>query len=439
MDGWWQDWHGEEQAGTCMRICMPATGMLQHNHVICLHVHARSPHIGPLPPAVVTHIHNTKMAELATPGRHSAAAQEAPAQQAGQLRRSASDSQLGALRWVDVHSGSSRGDLEPASSSGLGGEQGRQGAPGAAGSGHGRSAATSSSQQQEGWAGSGPQEEQPWWQRLASSLGAAQQQESAMAPVAGCAAPLRRVQSAPELALGQEGGAQYAVPVRMRQRQPQRQQQRGSGRSGKSSSSSSKAQGSKRGGTAGAAAGGSSAAAGGPHEVLPYRLQAVAHSLGAAAVMMYAVVCRMRGQPHRLRRLVLMSPAGFHSPIPGVRRGFGWAAVRLSAMGPVVASWNRLCKLHVRMLFNYITAIASPPHSCPTGHAALQVPVPAAGLAGGPHPAAAGPRAGHAPALPAAALHHLQVQQGVWAVTLWQLCWGAGAGAAWQLRYMYAG
>ncbi|KAI7841938.1 hypothetical protein COHA_004465 [Chlorella ohadii] len=267
--------------------------------------------------AVVTHIHNTKMAELAMPGRHSAAAQEAPAQQAGQLRRSASDSQLGALRWVDVHSGSSRGDLEPASSSGLGGEQGWHGASGApaAVGGHGGSAATSSSQQQEGWTGGGQQEEQPWWQRLASGLGVAQQQESAMAPVAGCAAPLRRVQSAPELALGQEGGAQYAVPVRMRQRQPQRQQQRGSGRNAKSSSS--KAQGSKRGDTAGAAAGGSSAAAGGPHEVLPYRLQAVAHSLGAAAVMMYAVVCRMRGQPHRLRRLVLMSPAGFHSPIPG--------------------------------------------------------------------------------------------------------------------------
>jgi hypothetical protein len=254
--------------------------------------------------AVVTHIHNTKMAELATPGRHSAAAQEAPAQQAGQLRRSASDSQLGALRWVDVHSGSSRGDLEPASSSGLGGEHGRQSM--AAGGSEG--AAASSSQQQEG--------EQPWWQRLSSSLGTAQQQEVPMAPVATGAAPLRRVQSAPELSLGQEGAAPYAVPVRMRQRQPKQQQKQQQ----RSKSSTSKAQAGKSSSAASSAPSSSAAAAaaaGGPHAVLPYRLQAVAHSLGAASVMMYAVVCRMRGQPHRLRRLVLMSPAGFHSPIPG--------------------------------------------------------------------------------------------------------------------------
>lgn len=51
-------------------------------------------------------------------------------------------------------------------------------------------------------------------------------------------------------------------------------------------------------------------------EALPYRLQAVGHSLGAACLLMYAVCCRMRGQPHRLRRLVLLSPAGFHPRIP---------------------------------------------------------------------------------------------------------------------------
>ena len=268
------------------------------------------------PHAVVTHIHNTKMAELANPGRHSAAAQEAPAQQAGQLRRSASDSQLGALRWVDVHSGSSRGGLEPASSSGLGGEQGRQ--AGAAAAGHEGDAAASSSQPPAEQAGGGSKEEgQPWWQRFTSSLGGVPLQEAAIAPVAGGAEPLRRVLSAPEplLSLGQEGAVQYAVPVRMRQRQRQPQQRRAGG---SSKSSSGKAQGSKGSSTA---ASNSSAAAEGPHEVLPYRLQAVAHSLGAASVMMYAVVCRMRGQPHRLRRLVLMSPAGFHSPIPGVRLG----------------------------------------------------------------------------------------------------------------------
>lgn len=271
-------------------------------------------------PAVVTHIHNTKMAELAAPGRHSAAAQEAPAQQAGLLRRSASDSQLDALRWVHVRSGSSRGDLEPAGSAGLGGEQGRQGT-----AAEGSAAASSSGhQQQEGQAEGSKEGQQAWWQRFSSSLGAAPRQEPAMAPVAGGAAPLRRVQSAPELALGQEGAAQYAVRVRMWQRQPQ--QQRGSG-------SSSKGKGKGQSGESGSAvdaassSSSSTAAAGGSHEVLPYRLQAVAHSLGAASVMLYAVVCRMRGQPHRLRRLVLLSPAGFHTPIPAVR-GRGGAVLQ---------------------------------------------------------------------------------------------------------------
>jgi hypothetical protein len=49
-----------------------------------------------------------------------------------------------------------------------------------------------------------------------------------------------------------------------------------------------------------------------PAEVLPYRLQAVGHSLGAAGLLMYVVVCRMRGVPHHLQRLVLLSPAGIH-------------------------------------------------------------------------------------------------------------------------------
>lgn len=51
-------------------------------------------------------------------------------------------------------------------------------------------------------------------------------------------------------------------------------------------------------------------------EALPYRLQAVGHSLGAACLLMYAVGCRLEGRPHRLRRLILLSPAGFHPRIP---------------------------------------------------------------------------------------------------------------------------
>jgi lysosomal acid lipase/cholesteryl ester hydrolase len=65
--------------------------------------------------------------------------------------------------------------------------------------------------------------------------------------------------------------------------------------------------------------------------VLPYRLQAVGHSLGAACLLIYAVVCRMRGQPHRLRRLVLLSPAGFHERVP--------LAVRPAVRLVPVATW----------------------------------------------------------------------------------------------------
>lgn len=46
--------------------------------------------------------------------------------------------------------------------------------------------------------------------------------------------------------------------------------------------------------------------------------QIVAHSLGGATVLMYAVGRRMMGQPHRARRIVLMSPAGFHTHVPFV-------------------------------------------------------------------------------------------------------------------------
>ncbi|KAI4302572.1 hypothetical protein MLD38_038300 [Melastoma candidum] len=44
----------------------------------------------------------------------------------------------------------------------------------------------------------------------------------------------------------------------------------------------------------------------------PYKLCAVTHSLGGAAMLMYVITCRMEGKPHRLSRLILLSPAGFH-------------------------------------------------------------------------------------------------------------------------------
>ncbi|KAL6281559.1 hypothetical protein ACE6H2_018440 [Prunus campanulata] len=44
----------------------------------------------------------------------------------------------------------------------------------------------------------------------------------------------------------------------------------------------------------------------------PYKLCAICHSLGGAAILMYVVTQRIEERPHRLSRLVLLSPAGFH-------------------------------------------------------------------------------------------------------------------------------
>lgn len=52
----------------------------------------------------------------------------------------------------------------------------------------------------------------------------------------------------------------------------------------------------------------------------PYRLRAVAHSLGGASLLVYAVMCRRLSRPHHLYRLVLLTPAGFLDKLPLVRR-----------------------------------------------------------------------------------------------------------------------
>ncbi|XP_062116967.1 uncharacterized protein LOC133830881 isoform X2 [Humulus lupulus] len=44
----------------------------------------------------------------------------------------------------------------------------------------------------------------------------------------------------------------------------------------------------------------------------PYKLCAVSHSLGGAAMLMYLITQKIREKLHRLSRLILLSPAGFH-------------------------------------------------------------------------------------------------------------------------------
>lgn len=44
----------------------------------------------------------------------------------------------------------------------------------------------------------------------------------------------------------------------------------------------------------------------------PYNLCAICHSLGGAALLMYVITRRIEQKPHRLSRLIMLSPAGFH-------------------------------------------------------------------------------------------------------------------------------
>ncbi|KAH6799153.1 alpha/beta-Hydrolases superfamily protein [Perilla frutescens var. frutescens] len=44
----------------------------------------------------------------------------------------------------------------------------------------------------------------------------------------------------------------------------------------------------------------------------PYKLCAICHSLGGAGILIYAITRRIEEKPHRLSRMILLSPAGFH-------------------------------------------------------------------------------------------------------------------------------
>lgn len=48
----------------------------------------------------------------------------------------------------------------------------------------------------------------------------------------------------------------------------------------------------------------------------PYTICGLAHSLGGAGLLVYVVTRRVEGKPHRLSRLILLSPAGFHKEAP---------------------------------------------------------------------------------------------------------------------------
>jgi len=73
----------------------------------------------------------------------------------------------------------------------------------------------------------------------------------------------------------------------------------------------------------------------------PFTITIVAHSLGAAAALVYLVREGLRGRTHRVTKAVLMSPAGYHTQCPLVCRLLGWPLygierfVKLTGLGPL--------------------------------------------------------------------------------------------------------
>ena len=66
----------------------------------------------------------------------------------------------------------------------------------------------------------------------------------------------------------------------------------------------------------------------------PYKLCAVCHSLGGAAILMYVITRRIEEKPHRLSRLILLSPAGFHNDSTFV---FTVVEYFFLMLGPIIA------------------------------------------------------------------------------------------------------
>ncbi|KAK9748216.1 hypothetical protein RND81_02G043800 [Saponaria officinalis] len=65
----------------------------------------------------------------------------------------------------------------------------------------------------------------------------------------------------------------------------------------------------------------------------PYNLCAICHSLGGAGILMYVVTRRLKQKSHRLSRLILLSPAGFHADS---NLAFTLAEYMFMALAPII-------------------------------------------------------------------------------------------------------
>ncbi|XP_021648860.2 uncharacterized protein LOC110641453 isoform X2 [Hevea brasiliensis] len=84
----------------------------------------------------------------------------------------------------------------------------------------------------------------------------------------------------------------------------------------------------------------------------PYKLCAISHSLGGAAMLMYVITRRIEEKSHRLSRLILLSPAGFHHDSPLLFTAMEYLMLPLAPiLGPIVPGLYIPTKFF-RMLMN---------------------------------------------------------------------------------------
>jgi hypothetical protein len=98
-----------------------------------------------------------------------------------------------------------------------------------------------------------------------------------------------------------------------------------------------------------------------PSTAEPYHLQAVGHSLGGAALIIYAVMCKVLGRQHHLSRLVLLTPGGFHRKYPNVALPFIYILPVIMKMlnfwRPGVVSMRKISKKTFCLLFLLCTFV----------------------------------------------------------------------------------
>ncbi|TKY44679.1 Gastric triacylglycerol lipase [Spatholobus suberectus] len=93
-----------------------------------------------------------------------------------------------------------------------------------------------------------------------------------------------------------------------------------------------------------------------------YKLCAICHSLGGAAMMMYVITRRIEGKPHRLSRLVLLSPAGFHGDSNIV---FSMAELLLVLLAPVLSLLVPAFYIPTRFFRMLVNKLARDLHNLP--------------------------------------------------------------------------